>query len=530
MTEKPYFYHFVFRVFFCFKGDLLLRKKVLIAVGDKAYTDILKETFERFSDGFALSSQEVFHRRFLDEIVEVEKPDLLILHDYYLESDLTGTEEREQELLSFIREYRLKHDDSFRFVFMCERPKGDLFLTKLVSLGVWDIFNDNSFDLDLFIEQLQKKPHFANVEKFLVTESVEPISVTGSKKSSEKEPQTDKVEKPERPVIQKVVEKKVVQKVVEKKVVQKVVNKNVIKRDYKIQITNQSEKVVGVPLQKKLILIGNLHSRGGSTFISHLLARTLSKMGITTTYIESPFSKPYTFDRFSGHQQAGSYRSRFYQLTKNPLTVDYQYEWTVDDVDLICKHPTQETNYSNEELTFDHIIKILFTNPSIVTIMDVGMDWQHELYQDVIDIADKIFFVFEPDIPFIQYFEESNTKLMEFFREQTLQNKSFLIGNRFDTQLKKNPLLIEWFEEQMITSFPPFSVTDVFQAQMNGIFLNDYKEYQKRIEPFIQPLIEEILPKEFIDKKKRGLNVFKGLFNKKITVEKSESKGGNMTV
>lgn len=507
-----------------------MRKKVLIAVGDKEYTDILKKTFERFTDDFVLSSQEVFHRRFLDEIVTAEKPDYLILHDYYLESDLIGSEDREQELLSFIREYRLKHDDSFRFVFMCERPKGDVFLTKLVSLGVWDIFNDNSFDLDVFIGQLQKKPHFANVERFLVTESVEPISVMGSKKNDEKELQKEKVEKPERPIIQKVVEKKVVQKVVEKRVVQKVVNKNVIKRDYKIQITNHSEKVVGVPIQKKLIMIGNLHSRGGSTFISHLLARTLSKMGITTTYIESPFSKPYTFDRFIGHQQANNYRSKFHQLTKDPLTPDYQYEWSVEDVDLICKHPTGESIYSDEELTFDHIIKILFTNPSIVTIMDVGMDWQQELYQDVLDIADKMYFVFEPDIPFMQYFEESNSPMMEFLREQTLQEKAYLIGNRFEPQLSKNELLNEWIDERMITSFPPLSVTDVFQAQIKGVFLNDYKEYQKRIEPFIQPLIEEILPKEFLEKKKKGLNVFKGLFNKKITVEKSESKGGGISV
>ncbi|QCJ45467.1 hypothetical protein FAY30_26365 (plasmid) [Bacillus sp. S3] len=498
-----------------------MQKKVLIAVGDKAYTDILKETFEKKNQNFVLSSQEVFHRRYLTEIVQSERPDILILHDYYLESDFIREEQKEQELLTFIRDIRVTYNDALRVVFMCERPKGDSLLTKLVSLGIMDIINENSFDLDDFIVQLQAKPHFSNVEKFLVMNSIESIVVT-EKEKKEEERSPSKEEKTEKPVVQKVIEKKVIQKVV---------NKNVIKRDYKIQITNNTEKVVGIPVNKKLIMIGSPFSRSGSTFISHILARALTQLGVTTTYIESPFSKAYTYDRFIGHHDTKAYRSKFYQLNKLRNSVfDYEYNWQLEKVDIICKHPTSEPIYKEEDVAFEQMIKILFSSPSIVTIMDVGIDWPYALYQDMLDIADHIYFILEPDIPSIQYLEESESQTVEIIMNLLKHDKTHFIGNRFEQSLMKNQLLNGLFANQIKTTFPAFSTTDVFQCQMKGMFLNDYKEYQKRIYSSVQPLIEDILPPDFLVKQRKNSGFFKGIFNKKVTVEKNESKGETTTV
>ncbi len=512
---------FCFGYFFV-SGVFFLQSKVLIAVGDRTFTNILKDTFERHKQVFLLSSQEIFHRRFLTEIVDIEKPDILILHDYYLESDLTQTEQKEQEMLTFIRNFRVQYNDALRIVYLCERPRGDIYLTKLVSLGVLDIFNSNSIDLDEFITQLEQKPLFSNVEKFLVTESIEPIVVTKDSKT-DKEEEDHQQEKTQRPIIQKVVEKKVIQKVV---------NKNVIKRDYKIQITNQTEKVIGVPIKKKLILIGSPFSRSGSTFVSHLLARALTQMGVPTTYIESPYSKAYTFDRYYGGYSTGEYyRSKFYQFCKpNDSKVFYEYDWKKDDVELVCKHPIKEDLYEEKDITFEHLIKILFSSQSLVTIMDVGADWQYGLYQDAIDIADHMYMVIEPDISYIQHLEESDNPNVEFFRANLQNEKLSIIGNRFDKNIMDHPIFHGLYEDRLITYIPSFPVSDVFQVQMQGIFLNDYKEYRKKLEPSIQPLIEDILPAEFIQKNRKNQGLLKGLFKKKITINKTESKGENITV
>lgn len=499
-----------------------MKRKVLIAVGDKSYSDILINTFEKHKDEFTLSSQEVLHRRFLEEILDIEKPDILVIHDYYLGSDFVRQEQKEQELAAFIRKIRVNYDDSVRVVYLCERPKGDVFLSSLVSIGVMDIFNSNSFDLDDFIEQLVDKPRFSRVEKFLVTTStaapVTEIQETDSSSEEESEKQGEAEDEKE--------QKPIIQKVVEKKVVQKVVNKTTIKRDYTFHVHNQIEKVVGVPVKKKLIMIGSPIPRSGSTFISHLLARALTQMGVSTTYVESPFSRAYTYDRFYGRTHADDYRSKFYQFSKyiDPKLKSV-YDWNKSEVDIICKHPTNEPVYQNEDVSFENLIKVLFSSSTTVTIMDVGTDWQYELFQDVFDIADHVYYVMEPDIPNIQYFEESNSESVAFLTKQLEHEKTSIIGNRFDKSILDNDLIKYIYEDKIVTRISSLPVADVFQAQYKGIFLNDFKDYEKRLELMLQPLLEEILPQEFIKKQKKGPGLLKGLFSKKISVEKSESKG-----
>lgn len=506
---------------------------MLIAVGDKSYSKILMEIILENPEHFQLSSQEVLHRRFLEEIVEIEQPDILLIHDYYLESDYTRPEMKDNELLSFIRKTKLAYEDNIRFVFLCERPKGDPLLSNLVSLGVWDIFNSNNIDLGNFTNQLIDRPRFANAEKFLLTGGI-PVMQEISQEIDEEEPLNDEDGQEEesggnnnnqRPIVQKVVEKKVVQKVIEKKVVQKVVNKNVIKRDYTVQVHNHTEKIVGIPIKKKLVMIGSPIERSGSTFVSHILARALTQMGVPTTYVESPFSKPYTYDRFYGAEHAADYRSKFYQFSKyiDPKITSV-YDWNKFDVDIICKHPTNEPVYKEDEVAFESLIKVLFSSSSSVTIMDVGTDWEYELFQDVFDIADHVYFVFEPDIPFIQYFEETKNKSISFMRDRLSNDKSSIIGNRFDKPTLESALIQDMYRDKIVTSIPVFPVKEVFQAQIEGKFLNEYKESQKRMEMHLLPLLEDILPQEFLKKQRKGTGLLKGLFNRNITIEKKETK------
>jgi hypothetical protein len=492
-----------------------MSKKVLIAIGDKAYTEIMKETLASYADDFSLSSQEVFSRRFLEEILDIEKPDILLIHDQYLGSDFSEQKDKDNELLTFIRNIRINYDDSLRVVLLCERTKGDPFLSQTVSMGVLDIFNNNSFDLDDFVEQLIDKPRFSRVEKFIVSATPVVVQPEVNNNPAAVEEKTE--------VVESVNQTNTPTKVIEKKIVQKVINKSVVKRDYNIQIHNHTEKVVGVPVRKKLIMIGSSAARSGSTFVSHLLARTLTKMGISTTYVESPFSTAYTFDRFTGHHFADDYRSKFYEFSKyiDPKKKSI-FDWNKGDVDIICKHPTNEPVYEEDEVAFETFIKVLFSSPSTVTIIDVGTDWQYELFQDVFDIADHVYFVIEPDIPLIQYLEESKKESVAFLHKQISHAKSSLIGNRFDKSLLSNKLIKDLYNGEFKTSIPAFPVTDVFQAQYDGIFLSDYKDYHKRVETCLEPLLQEILPQEFLKKQKKGAGLFKGLFNKKITIEKSE--------
>lgn len=497
-------------MFFSILGVILLRRKVLIAVGDREYTNILKRNFFNYPDDFTLSSQEVFHRQYLLEIVELEKPDILILHDTYLPSSFNTKEGRENELLDFIRLFNSILDESLRFVFLCERPRGDVFLSTLVSLGVRDIFNSNSVPLNVFFEQLIDKPRFTNVEKFLLLNQ-ENIGATIPINSFNEEQQKEETN-----------EEEIHKNISEKPVIQKVVNKNVIKRDYHIQILNQTKKVVGVPVKRKFLLIGSPLPRSGSTFICHLLARAISQKDVSVAYVENPYSKPYTYERFVGDQKTNRYRSKFYEYNNENFT-NISTDWNMNQVSFICKNPTHEPIYSSQEIGFDTWIKVLYSIPATITIIDVGSDWDNVIFRDLCDIADHIYIVLDPDISLIRYFEKSKDSSTIFLRELLDTNKASLIGNRFTPKILEKNFIKELYQDVFISMIPTFPAHDVIESQYKGVFLNDYKEYRNILKPLMSPFLNEIIPKELMNRRQIS-NLFKKVFGKKIAVRKIERK------
>ncbi|SDM24486.1 hypothetical protein [Sediminibacillus halophilus] len=101
-------------------------KKVLLAIGNESYSNIIRNRLSEHKEHFLIPEQKVMHHRYLKEVVELEKTDLLILHDYYLPSDF-DSKEGVWEWLSYIQHIRELYDDSIRVVFLCERNRGDPF-------------------------------------------------------------------------------------------------------------------------------------------------------------------------------------------------------------------------------------------------------------------------------------------------------------------------------------------------------------------------------------------------------------------
>jgi len=511
-----------------------MKQKVLIAVGEKSYSSILKETFEKHPEEFVLSPQEVLHRRFLEEILDIEKPDFLIIHDYYLESDFSDQEQRDLELAKLFRTARVNYDDSLRIVFLCERPKGDPFLSTLVSMGIQDIFNKNSFDLDEFIEQLIDKPRFSRVEKFLLTSAplvqVQPGDNEDEQEGADSETESKtnihqgskeeeaKPKQKERPI-----------KVVEKKVIQKTINKNVIKREYKIQFHNQTKLVVGTSINRKLILVGSPFQRTGSTFFSLLLSKYLAEHGIPTSYIENPYQTGYCYDRFFGHKNAKNYSSLFEMFSKNSgdlkgflfkstatETAENTTVWTQEGVRLVTLHPGLEKPFTEEEVNLEVFIKILLSlQDTPYTVIDVGADWDKEIYQELYQLADTVYLTIEPDIPNIERLQMSKEAKMKFLRSALEGEKTVLIGNRFTKSIQNQVF------DNRLKLFPSFSSETIFKAQYEGTFLANNREMMQQYNKAFKDIAEDLIPKEL---KKSGKSLF-NIFDKRLKIEQEEYKG-----
>ncbi|QAS54818.1 hypothetical protein [Halobacillus litoralis] len=498
-------------------------KKVLLAIGNTEFSKILKNHIDRHSNSFLLCDQEVMHHRYLEEMIEVNEPNIIIVHDYYLPTDVNTTEEREYEWLNFALELRKKYEDTIRLVFLCERDKRDPFLHNLISNNVLDIINDNSIDIEGLIEQLKDIPRFSRVSKFVhnskqalyedisetvEAEEVEDTSSTPVPTQKEEQRKESTHKKRDRPVVQKVVEKKVV-------------NKQVVKRDVSINLQQQVNKVVGVPVEKKIVLIGSPFKRSGCTFISHLLARELAKMNVSSTYIESPYEAPYTYDRFFGHEFTKNYKSKFYQYIKTlDIGEELDFDWTHDDIQMVALNPTDEPTYSKDSLPFEVFMKVLMSTSSTVTIVDVGNQWENEVFQDIYDIASNVYIVMEPDISNIQMLQDPNSSFQTFCNKIMKDKKTKVIGNRFEEGLMKNDLINEVFVNKLLTYLEVFPSKEVFDCQMDGGFLNDHPKYQEGIHRSLKPILNELLPQEFIKKLSKQKGLLRGIFNKSITISK----------
>ncbi|MCM3364329.1 P-loop NTPase family protein [Niallia sp. MER TA 168] len=486
-----------------------MSKKVLIAVGDKSYTKILFETFSKYPDDFTLSKQEILHRRYLYEIVKEESPSVLIVHDTYLESVQENQRDKDKELISIIKQLRLDFDDSLRIVFLCERSTNDPLLSRLVSMGVLDIFNTQRIDIEQFINQLKGKVSFAEIAPFLNNS----LSIDG-----EEIPALLEEDLEEEDVTEEKTDKQQIEKnTKEKTVVQKIVQKNVIKREYSIHVHNApNEKVVGIPVKRKTILIGSFYPRNGTTFVSHLLARSIANYQVSTLYVEDPLLKPYTYDRFYGHEFAPNYISKW--STQQENNSDIQTDWIREGVQLICHNPT----LLSEEpagISFEDYIKLLYTNSSLVTIIDVGSNLDNEIVTDLLEIADHLFIVLDSDVTQLQGLGENS-----LFASLIESEITHIIGNRFNEKIKKNPLIQDLFKDKLISILPSFQDEDVYVAQYQGMFLNDYKDYRSKVNELLVPILELLLPNKLL--KAKGSGILNKLFNRKIKIEK-KNPGGN---
>ncbi|UAL49745.1 hypothetical protein K7887_22525 (plasmid) [Sutcliffiella horikoshii] len=505
-------------------------QKVLLAIGDKPYSQIVRKALSAYSENFRVVENEIFHRDYLDEIIEHEKPNILIVHDFYLQSRKLVKEEKEQELVQIIQSLRIKYDDEIRVVYLCERERGDPLLFTLASNNVLDIFNTPTIDIKVFTEQLLDKPRYSKVARFMtdevrsapvtmtkeevdMEEPIEEVSPVEDPSPSTKKPKPEK----EKTIINKVVEKKVINKVVEKKVVQK----QVIKKQYQLNVTQQVEKIVGVTIQPKLILVGSPYRRTGTTFFTHTLAKHISDMGVGVTYVENPYQVGYTYDRFYGHKNAKDYKSLFAKLEKEirqeiteyEATIESQndcYEWKHEGVNIIATNPMKEDVYPEEKLDLTHFMKLLLSlHKTPYVVVDVGTDWHREVYRELYSIADYVFLLFEPDIPLIERFEMSDEHSLKKIREMMKEEKTKIIGNKMSENVAKEIL------DGAAYLIPNVPSEEIFQMQFVGTFLPSTKEYNKLVSQAFNPIVEDLLPAEFIKKKKKEGSLFRSLFKNK---------------
>ncbi|TYS60692.1 hypothetical protein FZD47_21020 [Bacillus infantis] len=286
--------------------------RVLLAVGESNLSKILRSHLVKAN--FDVLEDEVLHRNYMNEIIDNEKPNMIIVHDLYLPSEQESQPEREKEMLKFIEHWRMTYNSDLRVVYLCERERDEPFLGDLVARNVLDIFYTRNISTREFIEQLSKPPHFTNVQmlgvgkyQIEIIEDEEPTHFEGQddnppshKEENAPEPQLEHKQRSRLPDIALPRIPKI-----KKADGQKKEKKERQVEQYPTDIPGFDEELIDIiPVQKEFILrekivgtvvvgVGSVAPHVGSTHTAISIASYLKKQGHFVALVEGNHSEDF---------------------------------------------------------------------------------------------------------------------------------------------------------------------------------------------------------------------------------------------
>ncbi|MDA2452371.1 hypothetical protein ORM30_20120 [Bacillus cereus] len=483
-------------------------KKIVLAISDTVYTAYLREDF--VGAGFEVADSDVMHIKYLDEILDTEQPDILCINDKRLNIDAGHEDKRELIILQKLRDIRFQRD--IRIVVFTERENNDEFLGKLIYLGIYDIFNSRKIDIDnKVIPQLLQESDIKNVVEIVGTsealqETKVPKVLVDEEVSSElEEGGNNELSSKSNKLFKNKQNRKSIQKETSKA--------PIIKKQYKLAFEPVYEKQIGIAIPRRTIVVASMNRRSGATFVSHLLAGYLNELQIDVNYIENLYDDGYTYPLLKGYTEAPeNYRSEFIlQRYKEMLQKESDIllipKWKQGRINYIVKNPIVDQELKNEtEQDFDHFIKVLLANQEApISIIDAGSDWDKDLYHEICEMADYIFFVAEPDLhqllKIAHPLTQKERKLVSYLGLEKVR----IIGNKFSPVLLKHEIVEECFGDKVLTALPPYEIEDVFESQLNSSTLLSSRNYYKELEGIMKEIAELLLPNQLLKQKKSSI-------------------------
>ncbi|MCY8952967.1 hypothetical protein MOE39_03740 [Bacillus cereus] len=485
-------------------------KKIVLAISDTVYTAYLREDF--IGAGFEVADSDVMHIKYLDEILDTEQPNILCINDKRLNIDAGHEEKRELIILQKLRDIRFNRD--IRIVVFTERENDDEFLAKLIYLGIYDIFNSRKIDIDnKVIPQLLQESDIKNVAEIVGASQAPQQTKLPEVPFDDEEEASSELEGGGDSELSSNSNKLFKNKQKRKSVSEKMPKAPVIKKQYKLAFEPVYEKQIGIAIPRRTIVVASMNRRSGATFVSHLLAAYLNELQIDVNYIENLYDDGYTYPLLKGYTEAPeNYRSEFMlQRYKEMLQKESDIlsipKWKQGKINYIVKNPIVDQELKNEtEQDFDHFIKVLLANQEApISIIDAGSDWDKDLYHEICEMADYIFFVAEPDLHQLLKIAHPLTQKERKLVSYLALEKTRIIGNKFSPALLKHEIVEECFGDKVLTALASYEIEDVFESQLNSSTLLSSRNYYKELEGIMKEIAELLLPNQLLNQKKSSI-------------------------
>lgn len=371
------------------------KTEVILATGDEYLDEFIKEDLERKNNAKVVA--KVTTRRTLIGKVNELAPQLIIVgEDLIGESE--GKEESEEEWEAVIEEIR-RFSYNLRIVFICERPVDDLFLTKLTTYNITDIFHEGKLP-EGYVSQVLGAASYRNIEKF--RGRVEEVSKTLKEKKREEE----------------------------EKQAETIIQKGAIPEEGKVV-------EVEVPVYQQLIVKPKLFvfasgiKGSGSSTLARMFAEKLAQLQLQVGVLESPYASPSWYEMINADTLINDKWKSWHELINDDKEITKGMSINVNGVTYIVQNPKVELKKWNL-MKSAYLVGYARQIPILIYDLSDGITAENEKL--ILRQANHIFMSTQFDPIRIH---KRQKELVSYLHEHHLMDKVTLLCNHSNGYLEK---------------------------------------------------------------------------------------------
>jgi hypothetical protein len=511
--------------------------RILLATGDDILDDILRNVLGgqwEFSDTVIDLRQHII-RKLQEEAVV---PDILIVHDK-LFSEYETKQEKDQEWLHIFGTIRKRYPH-IRIVFMGVRDTDDLFLLRLINLGIYDIFINKEIKEEELISQLSTPASYANISR--IKERLERLhfsTLYGDIDTHDDEPEEDQKQE-----ISSAKREKDDEEDNEEKEAEDHEHKRILQELFKwasgqMKVSKPSEpneppanleppppkvieKIIEVNLptlvEPKLVAIGSLYPECGSTWVACHLAQMLAEYRIPVGVLEFPSNRPYLYDRLNGQETAPKNWECWYSQIKTNKKVKKGTEWRDGDIYWI---PLAHHHHPVDHIDQYDLYALLASSRQIpIVLVDLSSRWDAESVQQLLNLCDEIWVVTKPNPVKWKLYYPVFEAIFQFYNDKT-----FLVGNCWTPYVKQKDM-INHFNETLYVYIKPenerkqcpvltrishYDPDLMIQAEIEGTFDLKDRDIRQSLQEEFDPLLKRLVPESYLRQQGKKESFFKRL-------------------
>lgn len=268
-------------------------------------------------------------------------------------------------------------------------------------------------------------------------------------------------------------------------------------------------------IPSKVIVVGSLYRGAGSTLLATNLARMIGERGIDVSYVEHPLIKPYMFDYLQIHaDEEKEYFDIAREIHLEGLARSKRSEWVQNKVKW---HVIDSRKPQLPSFTYENLLVLLHAIQSSVMIVDISDRWLDPEIEKYLRVADFIYLCVEPDpikYDWVLYEQENNSKenmIMKLLNEPDIEYE--LVNMKYIKSIDVKSWN-EMLQRKPIAKIPFMPYEDVQGALYKSKLLYDYETYNELLDEVLMPLIVKVVPKDFLEIRKKESTFLKKLFKR----------------